>query len=133
MVVDASALVDALLDSGPQGDRARAAIGDDASIAPDFVDLEVIAAIRRLLITGEIGRRDAELAIEDLKTAPIHRTSTEPLIDLIWTLRDNVTPYDASYVAIATTFGVPLVTSDERLAAAPGLPCEVILVAPEQS
>lgn len=55
-------------------------------------------------------------------------SSTIRLIEYTWQLRHNVTFYDALYVALATALDVPLLTGDSRLAAAPGLPCEIKLV-----
>lgn len=59
---------------------------------------------------------------------PVTRRSHHPLIPRIWELRDNLTPYDASYVALAEALGCPLVTADARLAAAPGVRCEIVVL-----
>jgi predicted nucleic acid-binding protein len=70
----------------------------------------------------------AERAIGRLQALRIERHTHSPLLPRIWGLRENVTPYDAAYVALAEALGVPLLTADARLANAPGIRCEVELL-----
>jgi predicted nucleic acid-binding protein len=51
----------------------------------------------------------------------------EVIAERVWELRSNATVYDASYVAVAERFGVRLVTIDRRIAATPGLSCDVLI------
>lgn len=72
--------------------------------------------------------RRAELAIQDLLAMPLDRAAHQPLLARCWELRDNVTVYDAAYVALAEALGLPLVTADGRLARAPGPRCPIELL-----
>ena len=66
-------------------------------------------------------------ALVDLAVMPVVRVSHTPFLSRIWDLRDNLTCYDAAYVALAETMEAPLVTADARLSRAPGIRCEVVL------
>ncbi|MCP9488547.1 MAG: type II toxin-antitoxin system VapC family toxin [Solirubrobacteraceae bacterium MAG38_C4-C5] len=122
-VVDASAVVGALTDDGPDGVAYRARFSGDELAAPELVDLEVASALRAVVARGDLDGRRARRALADLATMELERHSHLALLPRIWELRDNVTPYDAAYVALAETLGVPLVTGDARLAGAPGPRC----------
>ncbi len=67
----------------------------------------------------------AATAVTDLAALSLDRMPHRPLLARCWELRDNLTPYDASYVALAERLGVTLVTADARLARAPGIRCDV--------
>lgn len=125
IVVDASILVTALGDDGVDGERVRRRLRDERLLAPELVDLEVVSAWRRFRAAGAMDDRRCALAITDLVQAPIDRVGHRPLIARCWELRDNLTTYDAAYVAVAELVGAPLVTADERLARAPGIRCVV--------
>jgi predicted nucleic acid-binding protein len=130
IVVDASAMAAALAMDDPQGAAARARIAGDADQhAPDLVDLEVVSVIRRLLRGDVIGAAQAEQAVEDLAGHPLVRHPHLLLLPRIWELRDNLTPYDAAYVALAEMLGATLVTIDGRLGRAPGPRCAVEVLA----
>lgn len=124
IVLDASAFVD-----GVVGDRAviERLVDEDVHV-PHLLDLEVASALRRLVAAREIEEPQAVEALATLEAADIHRHPHIPLLRLIWDLRDEMTPYDAAYVALATVLQAPLVTTDRKLAAAPGLPCAVELM-----
>jgi predicted nucleic acid-binding protein len=127
VVVDASALVELLL----QRERAPAvlqAVGDTEMVAPDVINPEVLDALRRRERTGNLRADRARQAVEDLVDAPLRRLPTLPLLPTAWTLRVNVTAYDACYVALARDLGCPLVTGDLRLSRAPGLGVPLITV-----
>ena len=125
IVVDASVLATALGDDGPDGDRARARLRGERLSAPELVDLEVASVLRRQLQGGEVDLRRAALALADLAAIPLRRAPHRPLLALCWELRDNLTIYDASYVALAEALDVTLLTGDGRLARAPGPRCRV--------
>ena len=128
IVVDASVLAPALGDDGDDGDRSRARLRGETLIAPALIDLEVASVWRRQLSAGQLDARRARLALDDLAALPMQRAPHAALLDRCWELRDNVTIYDASYVALAESFNVPLVTSDRRLARAAGPRCTIELI-----
>jgi predicted nucleic acid-binding protein len=127
IVVDASVLVDALLDDGDVGASARAALGADLRwAAPPHLLVEVLSVTRRRLLRGEITRRRAADAV----AAPGQAQWVDPVVavDRIWELRDDVAAFDAAYVAAAEHLRCDLVTGDRRLAAATGVRCTVRVV-----
>jgi predicted nucleic acid-binding protein len=85
----------------------------------------VTSVLRRQLRSGEIGLRRAALAVADLAALPLRRAPHKPLLARCRELRDNLTPYDAAYVALVEALEVSLLTGDERLARAPGPRCRV--------
>jgi predicted nucleic acid-binding protein len=125
IVADASILVTALGDDGPDGDRVRARLRGERLNAPEIVDLEIASVLRRQVRSGEMDLRRASLALTDLAAMPLRRASHKPLLARCWELRDNITPYDAAYVALAEAIEAILLTGDERLARAPGPRCRV--------
>jgi predicted nucleic acid-binding protein len=130
IVVDASVLATALGDDGPDGDRARARLRGERLSAPELVDLEVASVLRRQVQGGAVDSRRAALALADLAALPLRRAPHRPLLVRCWELRDNLTVYDASYVALAEALDVTLLTGDGRLARAPGPRCRVEMLRP---
>ncbi|MGH9102648.1 MAG: type II toxin-antitoxin system VapC family toxin [Acidimicrobiales bacterium] len=131
IVVDASVLAPALGDDGADGDRARERLGGESLAAPELIDLEVTSVLRRLHLAGQLPLRRAELALADLIALPLRRVSHRLLLVRSWSLRENLTTSDASYVALAEQLGALLVTADSRLSRAPGVRCDVeVLSAP---
>jgi predicted nucleic acid-binding protein len=130
IVVDASVLATALGDDGPDGDHARARLRGERLSAPELVDLEVTSVLRRQVHTGAADLRRAALALADLAALPLRRAPHRPLLARCWELRDNLTVYDASYVALAEALEVTLLTADGGLARAPGLRCHVETLRP---
>jgi predicted nucleic acid-binding protein len=127
-VADASAVVEALSGGGASGERARALLRRPVA-APHLLDLEVSSALRRAVRRGDVNGDQARAAILGLASLPrIRRYPHGPLLARIWDLRDNISTYDASYVALAEALGVPLVTADRRLAHAAEPYCAVVLV-----
>lgn len=119
IVVDASAAVSALLNDG----GARRTLSGNRLVAPHLVDAEVIQTLRKLLIRGSISADDAELFVHGWTRLGVERFPLLGLVPRIWALRDNVSAYDAAYVALAEALDCPLLTTDARLAAAPGPLC----------
>jgi predicted nucleic acid-binding protein len=72
-----------------------------------------------------MGNRRAMLAMSDLRALPLRRTPHRPLLARCWELRDNLTIYDAAYVALAEALEVLLLTGDSRLARATGPACTI--------
>lgn len=128
IVVDASVVVTALSDDGADGARSRQRLLADRLVAPHLIDVEVLAAWRRLAGSGRLEERRAELARSDLRALAIERVPHGPLLERAWELRGNLTAYDATYVALAEMLGAPLVTADSKLAASPGLRCVVEVI-----
>jgi predicted nucleic acid-binding protein len=129
IVLDASALLELLLGTGPG--RSVAARIADPSLglhAPHLADVEIAQALRRYVREGRLDATSAAAAIEDLRALDLERHSHEPLLDRVWALRQNLTAYDAVYVALAEALEAPLLTCDGRLARAPGLAKRVELV-----
>jgi predicted nucleic acid-binding protein len=124
LVVDASVLATALADDGADGDTARGRLRGQDLAAPELIDLEVVSVLRRQLSVGKLDTRRARLALDDLLELPVQRVPHRALLRRCWELRDNLSVYDAAYVALAD-LDVPLVTADARLAKAPGVTCTV--------
>lgn len=118
-----------LVDSGPDGEWAESVISGGSLIAPHLLLVEVASVLRRAVLAGDLSADAATLAHADLGDLPIDLLPYEPFADRIWALRDNLTPYDAWYVAVAEDLDVALATLDRRLAAAPGPRCQ--FAAPE--
>ena len=132
LVVDASVLVVALGDDGKDGDSARARLRGELLAAPELIDVEVVSVLRGRLRDGALDPRRAALALADLIDLPIQRARHVTLVSRCWELRNNVTPYDAAYVALAEALDCTLLTSDSRLAAAPGPRCVIEVLRPER-
>lgn len=128
LVVDASVIAPAVADGGPDGDLCRERIKGQSLAAPDLLRVEVVSAIRRNLSKGALNPMQANDAIEDLLNLPIAVYPTEALLRRAWELRDNVTAYDACYVALAEALRCRLATADHRLANAPGVRCQFDIV-----
>src|ERR1700684_1805565 len=125
IVADTSVLVVALADDGPDGDQARARLGGERLAMPELADLEGASVLRRQLRAGAIDARRAGLALDDLAALPARRAPHRPLLARCWELRDNLTIYDAAYVALAEAMDVTLLTGDGRLARATGPRCHI--------
>jgi predicted nucleic acid-binding protein len=126
IVVDASVLANALADDGLDGSRARDRLGRaDGLAAPDLVDVETVAVLRKRWMAGDLSDQRLSDAIDDLGDVDLTRYPTLPLMRRAFELRSDVTAYDATYVALAEELGCVLLTADRRLAAAPTITCEV--------
>lgn len=125
IVVDASVLATALGDDDVDGDRFRARLRGESLSAPELIDLEVASALRRQSASGLLNDRRAAQALSDLIELPMRRVPHRHLLARSWELRDSLTVYDASYVALAEALDLPLVTADRRLARAAGIGCAV--------
>lgn len=125
IVVDASVLAPALADDGADGDQARLRLHGEQLAAPELIDLEVVSILRRAARSDRLDDRRSGQALEDLAALPMQRVPHLPLLDRIWQLRDNLSSYDASYVALAEALDALLITADRRLARAAGVLCEI--------
>ena len=121
IVLDASATVELLVERGVTGEWVRERVAAVDSVhAPHLIDLEVLSALRRLVRKREIGLDQGRLALHELSRMPIRRYPSTRLLERIWQLRENLTPYDAAYVALAEALAAPLLTTDDRLARSTG-------------
>ncbi len=96
--------------------------------APHLLDVEVAQVIRRYAAAGEIGEERGRAALADLGDFPLQRYPHGFLLPRAWELRNNLTAYDAVYVALAEALDAPLLTRDKRLTAAAGRYARVELV-----
>jgi predicted nucleic acid-binding protein len=129
VVVDASVLVAATTDSGPEGFWAEGILAQGEVVAPHLVLVEATNILRRLERSREVSALEAAAARRDLILLVIDLFPFEPFADRVWELRRNVTSYDAWYVAIAEAFDLPLATLDRRLARATGPSCRFLVPA----
>ena len=121
IVVDASALLEFLLQTS-LGIRVEGRLfrDQDEFHSPHLADVEVTQGLRRLVRTGEVSPARAAEALADLADFDLHRHPHLDLLGRAWKLRDNITAYDAMYVALAEAMDAPVVTCDGPLAKAPG-------------
>jgi len=121
IVVDASALLEFLLHTRLGAKvEARLLRDEDEWHAPHVVDVELTQGLRRLVRAGEVSSSRAAEAIADLADLDLHRHAHLDLLTRAWKLRENITAYDAMYVALADALDAPVVTCDTPLARAPG-------------
>jgi predicted nucleic acid-binding protein len=121
IVVDASAIAEILFMT-PAADAImdRIYTDDEPLVAPHVIDLEIAHVVRRRLLAREIDYDLAEGMIGAFQQIPINRFPHDALLGRIWTLRNNITAYDAAYVALAEVLEAPLVTRDRRLSQSRG-------------
>jgi predicted nucleic acid-binding protein len=129
VVVDASVAALALVSTGDDAATLFRRLAEASCHAPHLVDAEVGSVLRRGAANGVLTPGTAEAALRALDTLVTHRYPHGSLATVAWRLRNNLSYYDALYVALAAGLGYPLLTADARLAGAPGLPCTVELVA----
>ena len=123
IVLDASAVVAVLVGPGQGSERIRERIEtpDESLHVPHVMDLEVLHALRRHILLDILSLERSSEALEDLKNIAFIRYPHTPLVERIWELRENLTAYDAAYIALAEALDAPLVTTDARIGRAPGV------------
>lgn len=128
LIVDASSLYEVVADAARADDvRSRLALDPDHA-APSVIDVEVLSAVRRDHLLGRLDATSASQAVDDLRDWPGERIGHRPLLGRVWELRASVRAWDAFYVALAELMQATLVTSDHRLARAPGPRCVIDIV-----
>ena len=121
VVLDASAAIEALLGEEPWG-------GGEDFHAHAGLDIEVVSVLRRQTLRSQLPSHVAREALDAFGDLQITRHPLRRLIPRIWTLRDEVSAYDAGYVALAEALGLPLLTRDGRLARTASRYCEVVVL-----
>ena len=129
MVLDASGAVEFLLNTAA-GKRLAARLADDAVVVhvPHLIDLEIAQVLRRYARHGTLRAPMGALCLERWRNLDVQRYSHEPLLDRIWQLRDNVSAYDAVYVALAEALRTVLFTGDRKLAGVPDANVSIELI-----
>lgn len=126
-VLDASVVTDALAVKGPAGERARRLLAAETRLhVPAILSAEVASALRAMLRRGDLRAGEARSAALRASAIRARRYPFEPFVTRVWELRDNVTVYDAWYVALAETLGAPLVSADDRLRRSDGPRCSIL-------
>lgn len=121
IVVDASAAVEALRGNPP----ARDVLSTSRVFAPHLVDAEVASALRGMTLGGLVSPDEGRRMMGVWPRLGIIRFAMHPLLTRVWELRENLSAYDAVYVALAEELGCALVTADARVARAAGTTCEI--------
>lgn len=124
IVVDASAVLSALLNDGP----ARRAVSTEQLHAPHLIDPEVASGLRRRVAAGTIDAEAGWKTLEVHRRLGMTRYPMHGLLDRVWALRENLSTYDACYVALAELLDCPLLTADARLSRAPGPGCPITVL-----
>lgn len=121
IVVDASAILETLLCT-PAGEEIEERLFEAGETlhAPHLLDVEVAQVVRRYASAGEIDEQRGRAALADLEDFPLRRYPHRVLLPRVWELRNNLTAYDATYVALAEALDAPLLTRDRRIARAAG-------------
>lgn len=120
-MIDASAAVELLRGSAVgRALGSRLAVAEITLHAPQILEIEILHVLRRLVRTSELDAWRANQAVADLSELAVEQYPPGPLLGRIWELRDNLSAYDAAYVALAEALDAPLLTLDARLARAPG-------------
>jgi predicted nucleic acid-binding protein len=124
IVLDASAALAGLLNDGP----ARQMLRDVQVHAPHLIDTEIVSGLRGLVIGRRVSEKLGRSCLDVWRQLAVTRYPAHGLLERVWQLRDNVTAYDAVYVALAEQLDCPLVTADARIAAVSRIGCPVTLV-----
>ena len=123
IVIDASAEVAILLNIGQDVERIRSRIARQGETlhVPHLFEIEILHALRSLTLRGTVPSERARLALDRLRDTRFVRYPHTALMERMWALRENLTAYDAAYIALAEALDAPLVTTDARLTRASGV------------
>ena len=125
VVIDAGTTFSALTVGGRHEQWSRGILEGGDLIAPELLALEVAHIARRAVVRGELRHQVAWKVVSYAKEL-IDLVPHAPLLPRVWALRDNVTSYDAAYVAVAELWGAPLATLDTRLCHSTGPRCDFL-------
>ena len=121
IILDASVVIHLLLNTAVGREVGKRIESPELSLhAPQLLDLEVLQVLRRYILTDQLSEQRAEEAIQDLVVLDLTRHDHQVFVGRIWELRNNLTAYDAAYVALAEALDAPLLTSDAGRFSAPG-------------
>jgi len=123
IVIDASVIVAALVDTGGDGMWAESVIASETLVAPELAMVEATNVLRRLELAKELSTAESGLAQKDLMRLDIQLFPFHPFSERVWALRKNITSYDAWYVALAEALDCSLATLDIKLKNANGTRC----------
>ncbi len=122
IVLDASAILPGLLADG----ESRALLAREDVHVPHLADPEVVHGLRANVLRGAVPAGAAEDALARSTALGVRRHAATSLLPRVWALRDVLSAYDATYVALAELLGCPLATGDRGIARAAGIRCEVV-------
>ncbi len=123
-MLDASAALSGLFNAG----AARDLLAGEQLHAPHLIDSEVASGLRRHVASGQVTAHDGWALLDTWRRLALSRYAVQGLLGRIWEMRDNLSAYDAGYVALAENLGCALVTADARISRAPGLRCPITVV-----
>jgi predicted nucleic acid-binding protein len=126
IVVDASVVAAALMSQSAEGNWSEDLLTSEQLAAPALLPAEVANVLRRAARAGDVSSDVASLGHALLLELEIELFPYRPVAERIWELRENLSSYDAWYVALAEALDAPLATLDGRLRRAPGIRCEVV-------
>lgn len=129
-MVDASVIVDLILDMHPPAARIRQRLGTRTVwAAPHLLDAEVASVLRNRVLRGKLSSASALAALSDFVALSIERFAHTALLPRAFALRDNASLYDALYLVLAEALDAPLLTRDRALARIPGIEADVEVIA----
>ena len=124
IVVDASAALSALYSDG----AARRALATSSLHVPHLIDSEIASGLRRRVQSADLAASQGWQLLDVWSRLGVIRHPVLPVLQRVWELRDNLSAYDAGYVALAESLGCGLLTADARLARASGVRCPVTII-----
>lgn len=127
LVLDASVLVAALIDTESHGHWAELIILENVMAAPELLLVETTNILRRLERSKAISTLEATSAQRELMRLDLPLYPYRPFAARIWALRKNLTSYDGWYVALAEALNCPLATLDLKLSRATGPSCQFVI------
>ncbi len=128
IVVDASIIVHLVIDAAIDPNIVEIVRRSEKLVAPHLIDLEVLNILRKKRLQNKTSTQRLQLAFEDFNSIPIDRLGTSHLNTRIWELCHNLTPYDASYIALAESLNISLLSRDAKMAGAPLHRAKIIIV-----
>ncbi len=128
LVLDASAAVAWLVGDGEHGLAAARRMAGTGLVAPDLIGYEVLNTLRGLRLAKKLSRAEAQRALDSWRRLDVEKWPLDTIDDRTWELAANLTAYDAAYVALAERLAAPLLTADRRLARAPGIAADIVVV-----